>query len=206
MFVIGITGGIASGKRALTGYLKREAAAIIDADEIARDVIAPGTTAFTALVERFGTSILNNDGSINRPVLRNLIFEDAGNVDFINRVTHPEIIKITRDRLKDLVGTLARDDIVLLRVPLMAETGLDSDADLVIAVAAREETRVARIVGRRGLTETDAKRIIAAQASDEERAKIADIVVKNDGSLSDLEEQAQAALEEARRRIREKRG
>lgn len=206
MFIIGITGGIASGKRALTGYLKREAAAIIDADEIARDVIAPGTPAFSALVERFGPSIVNSDGTINRPVLGGLTFEDARNVDFINRVTHPVIVKTIKDKLKDLAGTLAADDIVLLRVPLMAETGLNGDADLVITVSAREETRVARIVGSRGLSETAAKRIIAAQASDDQRAKIADIVVNNDGSLSDLEEQAQDALKEARRRIREKRG
>lgn len=206
MFVIGITGGIASGKSALTEFLKPEAVAIVDADEIARAVITPGKPPYDALVGRFGPTILDADGNINRPVLRDLVFADASNVELINRLTHPEIIKLIREKLHDLAGTAAPGDIVLLRVPLMAETGLASQADLVVAVTAEEKTRIDRIVGRRGLNETDARRVIAAQASDADRTKIADIVIKNDGSLTELGEEARAVLTEARRRIKEKRG
>lgn len=206
MLVIGVTGGIASGKSALVEYLKPSAAAVMDADEIAKDVIAPGTTAYAKLVKRFGPSIVSGDGSINRPELGNLIFNDTGNVEFINRLTHPEIIKKIREKLRELDGTLAWDDIVLLHVPLMAETGLGGLADIVVVVTADEETRIARIVDRRGLTEAAAKRIIASQASDADRIKIADMVVKNDGSLDALEEGAREVLKEARLRKLQKRG
>lgn len=206
MFVIGITGGIASGKRTLTEYLRASAGAIIDADEIAREVVAPGTPAYTALVKRFGQPILDANGTINRPELGKIIFSNSANVDFINGLTHPEIIKRIRRKLDQAAKEMPPDSLVLLRVPLMVEVGLTTLADMVVVVSADEPTRIRRLVKRRGSTEKDAKRVIRAQVSDAERAEIADFVIVNDGSLETLAEGACRVLVEANKRQKEKRG
>ncbi len=200
MFVIGITGGIASGKSTLTEYLKPSAMAVVDADEIARDVLRPGTTAFNELVDHFGPAILDTDGTINRPVLGSRVFANQESIDFINRLTHPEIIRKIKEQLRYLASTLPPGGIILMRVPLLVETGLTDLADLCVVVTASEETRVDRLIKRRGSTALDARRVIAAQLSDSDRLKCADIVVKNDGSVDALKKAATMILEEARRR------
>jgi dephospho-CoA kinase len=206
VFVIGITGGIASGKSTLTEYLKPSAGAVIDADEIAREVVKPGTRAYSALVGRFGQSILDADGAINRPELGRLVFSDSANVGFINGLTHPEIIKRIRFQLDQAAKDLPSDGLVLLRVPLMVEAGLAGLADMVVVVTTDEETRIRRLVERRGSTEKEAKQVIRAQVPDSERVKIADLVIDNDGSLEALAEGACRVLVEANKRREEKRG
>ncbi|MFA5866501.1 MAG: dephospho-CoA kinase [Actinomycetota bacterium] len=206
MFVIGITGGIASGKSTLTEYLKPSADAIIDADEIAREVVTPGTPAYSALVERFGRSILESDGTINRPELGKIIFSEAENIEFINGLTHPSIAERIQSDLKKAEAKVPQDGLVLLRIPLMVEAGLAGLADMIVVVMADRKTRIWRLVERRGSTENDAQRVIEAQLPDAERAKIADFVIVNDGSLETLAKAAQSVLAEARRRQKEKSG
>ncbi len=206
MFVIGITGGIASGKSTLTEYLKPFADAIIDADEIAREVVAPGTPAYSALVERFGPSIRDADGTINRPELGKIVFSDTANVTFINGLTHPLIADRIRNDLERAAEEVPADGLVLLRIPLMVEAGMADLADLVVVVMADEKTRINRLVERRGSTEKDAKRVIRAQVPDTERVKIADFVIVNDGSLETLAKAAQGVLAEVNKRQKEKHG
>ncbi len=188
MFVIGITGGIASGKSTLTGFLKPQAAAVVDADEIARKIIAPGTRAFETILERFGTGILDREGVINRPELGRLIFSDKKDLAFIDDLTHPLIITKLRKRLQKLNATFGPEDIVLLRIPLMVEKGLTDLADLCVVVTADEETRIDRMGKYRSLSETEAKQRIDAQLTDNERLKWADIVVENNGDSEDLKQ------------------
>ncbi len=206
MFVIGITGGIASGKSTLTEFLKPSADAVIDADEIARDVVAPGTPAYNALVERFGESILEPGGTINRPELGRRVFSEAKNVEFINNLTHPLIADRIRSDLKKAAAEVPPEGLVLLRIPLMVEAGMADLADMVVVVMADRKTRILRLMERRGSTEKDAQRIIRAQVPDGERTKIADFVIVNDGSVENLAKAAQSVLAEARRLQKEKHG
>ncbi len=206
MFVIGVTGGIASGKSTLTEYLKPSVDVIIDADEIAREVVAPGTPAYSALVERFGQSILGSDGTVDRPELGKIIFSDEANVAFINDLTHPLIAERIHEDLKRAAREVPESGLVLLRIPLMVEAGMADLADLVVVVVADEKTRINRLVERRGSTVEDAKRVIKAQMTDDERVKIADFVVINDGSLETLATAARDILAEANKRQKEVNG
>lgn len=204
MFVIGITGGIASGKSTLTEFLRPQAAAVIDADEIARDIIAPDAELFRMIVEKFGTGILDDKGVINRPELGKIIFGDDNSLAFINGLTHPPIIKRIQEGLKELEDSVGPEDVVLLRVPLMVEKGLTGLADLCVVVTADEETRVRRMGKYRNLSETEARQRIRAQLTDNERVKCADIVVKNDGAPEDLKQAADKILEEVKRKVGER--
>ena len=204
MFVIGITGGIASGKSTLTELLKPQAAAVVDADEIAREIIAPGTGVFEIILERFGTGILDKEGVINRPELGRLIFGNKKDLAFIDDLTHPPIITKLRKKLRELNATVGPEDIVLLRVPLMVEKGLTGLADLCVVVTANEETRIERMGKHRSLSETEARQRIDAQLTDSERVKWADIVVENNGDPEDLKKAAHRILKEVNRKVRER--
>lgn len=204
MFVIGITGGIASGKSTLTEFLRPQAAALIDADEIAREIITPGTGIYEAILERFGTGILDEEGVINRPELGRRIFSDKKALAFIDDLTHPPIIGRIQDKLRELNAIVGPEDIVVLRVPLMVEKGLTGLADLCVVVTADEETRVKRMGKYRNLSETEARQRIAAQLTDNERVKCGDIVVANDGDPEDLRKAADRILKEVNRKVGER--
>jgi dephospho-CoA kinase len=173
---IGLTGGIGSGKSTVAALLAEHGAVIVDADRIAREVVEAGTPGLAAVVAEFGEQVLAADGSLDRPTLAAVVFADPAARARLDAVVHP----LVRVRAAELVAAAPPDAVVVQDVPLLVETGQAASYDLVLVVRADVEERVRRLVGR-GLTAEDARARIASQATDEQRAAVADVVISNDG-------------------------
>ena len=200
MLVAGLTGGIGSGKSTVAALLAARGAVVVDADRLARDVVAPGTPGYRAVVDRFGPGVVGADGSVDRRALAGLVFEDPEALAELNAIVHPLVRAGIADRLDDLAGT---DSVVVLEIPLLVESGRSYGASVVIVVDCPEDVALQRLVAGRGMDEADARRRMAAQVSRADRLAAADIVLDNSGSLADLERRADelwAALAERRRR------
>jgi dephospho-CoA kinase len=183
---IGLTGGIGSGKSTVAGLLAARGARIVDADRIAREVVEPGTPGLEAVVAAFGQEVLTPEGALDRPALAAVVFADPDARRRLDGIVHP----LVRARATELVAAAPPDAVVVQDVPLLVETGQAGSYDLVLVVEADLDTRVRRLVGR-GLSEEDARARIAAQASDEQRRAVADVVLDNSGSVEDLEVQVE---------------
>jgi dephospho-CoA kinase len=181
---IGLTGGIGSGKSTVSQLLVQRGAVLIDADVLAREVVAAGTPGLAAVVDAFGPQVLADDGSLDRPALAAVVFADPEARRRLDGIVHP----LVRQRAAELVAAAPPDGVVVQDVPLLVETGQAGAYDLVLVVEADEETRVARLV-ERGLAEADARARIAAQATDEQRRAVADVVLDNSGTPEELAEQ-----------------
>ncbi len=181
MLRIGLTGGIGSGKSTVSALLAERGAVVVDADRIAREVVEPGTPGLAAVVEAFGDRVLSADGSLDRPALAGIVFAAPGAGAALDGIVHP----LVRRRTAELVSAAPADAVVVNDVPLLVETGQAATYDLVLVVEADVATRVARLV-QRGLTEEDARARIAAQASDQERRAVADVVLDNSGTPAEL--------------------
>jgi dephospho-CoA kinase len=181
--IVGLTGGIGSGKSAVAQRLAKHGAIIIDADVIAREVVAPGTDGLREVVAVFGTEILGADGALDRPALGRLVFEDPAARERLEAIVHPRV----RARTAEIVAAAPEDAVVVNDVPLLVEAGLAGAYEIVIVVEAPEAVRVARLVTDRGMSEADARARIAAQATDGQRRAVAHVVIVNDGSRGDLD-------------------
>jgi dephospho-CoA kinase len=188
MLKVGLTGGIGAGKSEVSRLLVECGAVLIDADRIAREVVAPGTPGLAAVVEAFGDGILTDDGSLDRPRLGSLVFADPDRLAVLNSIVHP----LVGARSRALEQAAPADAVVVHDVPLLTENGLAPLYDVVVVVDASPETQLDRLVRLRGMTEEDARARMAAQANRDERREIADIVIDND-----------VPLEQLRRRVRE---
>ncbi len=184
MVRIGLTGGIGSGKSTVAQLLVGHGAVLVDADRIAREVVAPGTEGLAAVAAEFGTGVLQPDGTLDRPVLAAIVFADSARRARLDSIVHP----LVRARAAELVADAPADAVVVQDVPLLVETHQAGSYDLVLVVQTDLETRVRRLVAR-GLAEADARSRIASQASDEERAAVADVVLRNDDDREALAEQ-----------------
>lgn len=196
MLRIGLTGGIGSGKTTVADLLRSHGLPIIDADLIARDIVKPGQPALAELAQAFGHDILNEDGSLNRSLLATRAFVDAEHTELLNSITHPRIQAETARRFA--VAEAAGEKAVVYDMPLLVDNGLHEAMDLVVVVDVDAETRVARLVAWRGLTEEDARRRLHAQISDEERLAAADVVIDNNGNLESLDRQVADLIERIR--------
>ena len=183
MLTVGLTGGIGAGKSEVSRLFVARGAVLIDADRIAREVVAPGTEGLAAVVDSFGTEVLAEGGGLDRPRLGSIVFADPEKLAVLNSIVHP----LVGARSRALEAAAADDAVVIHDVPLLAENGLKSLYDLVIVVDARPETQLDRLVRLRGMTEHDARARMAAQATREKRLEIADIVIDNDVPLDELE-------------------
>ncbi|MGW2051147.1 dephospho-CoA kinase [Streptomyces sp. NPDC001858] len=183
MLKVGLTGGIGAGKSAVSRLLVECGAVLIDADRIAREVVAPGTPGLAAVVENFGEDVLAPDGSLDRPRLGSIVFADPEKLALLNSIVHP----LVGARSHELETAAPEDSVVVHDVPLLAENGLAALYDLVIVVDVDTSTQLDRLVRLRGMTEDDARARMAAQAPREKRREIADIVIDNDVPLSELE-------------------
>lgn len=184
MVVVGLTGGIGSGKTTVSRLLAERGAAVVDADQVVREVQAPGGAAFSGIVERFGSAILGADGTIDRPKLAAVVFRDPGALADLNRLTHPAVQAVMAERVQ---AEAAPGRVVVLEVPLLAEGGRDRyPVDAVLVVDCPVEVAVRRLVEQRGMDEEDARRRMAAQLPREERLAMADLVIDNSGSLEHL--------------------
>ncbi|MGY1642799.1 dephospho-CoA kinase [Geodermatophilus sp. SYSU D00703] len=184
MLRIGLTGGIGSGKSTVAGLLAARGARIVDADRIAREVVAPGSAGLAAVAEAFGPEVLTADGALDRPALAAVVFADPQARARLDGIVHP----LVRARAAELVAEAPADAVVVQDVPLLVETGQAASYDLVLVVQADRETRVRRLV-QRGLGAEDARARIAAQATDEQRRAVADVVLDNSGTPEELEAQ-----------------
>ncbi|MGW6544648.1 dephospho-CoA kinase [Streptomyces massasporeus] len=196
MLKVGLTGGIGAGKSEVSRLLVACGAVLIDADRIAREVVAPGTPGLASVVEAFGEGILAADGSLDRPRLGAIVFSDAEKLSTLNSIVHP----LVGARSRELEEAAAEDAVVLHDVPLLTENGLAPLYDLVIVVDAAPETQLDRLVRLRGMTEEDARARMAAQATREQRREIADIVIDNDVPLEELEQRVKDVWTELVRR------
>lgn len=184
MLRIGLTGGIGSGKSTVSRLLAEHGAVIVDADAIAREVVEPGSPGLAAVAEAFGDDILAADGSLDRPALAAVVFADPEARRRLDAIVHP----LVRARAAEVAAAAAPDAVVVHDVPLLVETGQAASYDLVLVVEADPDTRVARLV-QRGLTAEDAQARMAAQATDDQRRAVADVVLDNSGTPEQLEEQ-----------------
>ncbi len=181
MLVVGLTGGIGTGKSTVSALLAERGAVIVDADAIAREVVEPGGPAYQGVVDRFGKEILLDDGHIDRAALAAIVFNDADALKDLNAVVHPAVGAVIAERLKDEAET---DHVVILDVPLLVESGRGDLAGTIVVDTPPEEA-LRRAVAR-GLPEDDVRRRMANQVSREERLSKADFVVDNSGPESAL--------------------
>ena len=179
---VGLTGGIGSGKSAAAARLAANGAVVIDSDVLAREVVQPGTEGLAEVVEEFGDGVLAPDGSLDRAALGRLIFDSPDRRRRLESIIHPRV----RARTAEIADEAPDDAVVVNDVPLLVEAGLSGGYDLVMVVLASESARVERLVRERGMTEADARARMAAQAGDEQRRAVADIVIENDGTLAEL--------------------
>lgn len=179
--LVGLTGAIGSGKSAVARLLAQRGAVVIDADAVAKEVMGPGGPAFAAVVARFGPAVVGSGGAIDRRALADVVFSDSQARAELNAIVHPEVASVVAERAAPAV---AGGRVVVVEVPLLVEAGWP--ADVVVGVDCDDDTAVARLVSQRGMSEVDARRRLAAQATRAQRRARADIVVANDGSLDDL--------------------
>lgn len=182
MMHVGLTGGVASGKSVVAAKLAQLGAVLIDADALARVVVEPGTPGLAAIRETFGEQMLQADGTLDRAALGALVFSDDGAREKLNAIVHPLI----REESARLRQAAAPGALVVEDVPLLAESGQAAAYDVVIVVQAPREERIRRMVEDRGWTRQDAEARMAAQATDEQRADIADYLLVNDGTREQL--------------------
>ncbi|WP_189770098.1 dephospho-CoA kinase [Streptomyces tauricus] len=199
MLKVGLTGGIGAGKSEVSRLLVEHGAVLIDADRIAREVVAPGTPGLAAVIDAFGKEVLAADGTLDRPKLGSIVFADADRLAVLNSIVHP----LVGARSRELEEAASADSVVVHDVPLLAENGLAKLYDLVIVVDASTETQLDRLVRLRGMTEEDARARMAAQATREKRREIADVVIDNDVPLETLRRRVRAVWADLDRRARE---
>lgn len=191
MLTVGLTGGIGAGKSEVSRLLVSYGAVLVDADRVAREVVEPGTPGLAAVVEAFGPGVLTPEGTLDRPRLGSLVFGDAERLATLNGIVHP----LVRARSAELQAAAAPDAVVVHDVPLLTENGLAPLYDVVVVVDASPETRLDRLVRLRGMTGSEARARMAAQATAEQRRAIADYVIDNDGPIEALEPQVREVWE-----------
>lgn len=191
MLLVGLTGGIGSGKSTVASILAARGAAVVDADGIAREIVEPGGPAYAPVVDRFGAGVVGPDGRLDRPALARVVFNDAEALADLNRITHPVIGAVMAERMAAAATTAA---IVVLDIPLLDIATKDRYRfGVVVVVDTPEEAAVARLVGQRGFDEVDARARISAQISREKRRSLADLVIDNSGDRAALDAAVDAA-------------
>jgi len=197
MLLVGLTGGIASGKSTVSAMLAERGAEVIDADHIARQVVMPGTPAWCKIREHFGPGVLHPDGQLDRQALADIVFADKTRLALLNEITHPAIFARIADRLE---AHHDQDVVVVLDAALLIEAGLAEGVDVVIVVHSPREIQVERLAAK-GVGSEDARNRIAAQLAPEKRLARADVVIDNSGSLEDLGRQVDKLWEELQTRL-----
>lgn len=186
MLEIGLTGGIGSGKSTVAKLLREAGYPVVDADQVARDNMEPGSTVLAEVAKAFGEDIVLGDGSLDRAELARRAFSDEERTRTLNAITHPAIRAESDRRFNELEAQGAAA--AVYDMPLLVELGLDEEMDLTIVVDVDPEERVRRLVSSRGLDEQDARNRISRQISDAQRREKADVVIDNNGSLEELKQ------------------
>lgn len=201
MHLIGLTGGIASGKSTVARRFAEHGAIIIDADQLARDVLGPGTPGLAAVLARFGRDLLRADGTLNRPRLGEHVFGRPEELRALEAIVHPAVQAEFERRLAEAVAA-DPDAVVVYDIPLLVEADSAHPYDLIVVVHAGREAQLERLMNIRGYDLETAERRIEAQASDDERLARADVVIDSSGSLADTVAQVDALWADRFARLR----
>lgn len=196
MLKVGLTGGIAAGKSEVSRRLAEHGAVIIDADAVAREVVAPGTPGLAEITATFGPEVLDAGGALDRGRLGEIVFADSGLLGKLNAIVHP----LVAERMLEIERAAPPDAVVVHDVPLLAENRLADRYDVVVVVDVPGGVQLDRLTRLRGMPEDQARARLGAQASRAQRLAVADIVVDNSGPLADLDAQVKGLWEELRRR------
>lgn len=186
--LIGLTGGIASGKNLTAGFFKELGAHIIDADEISREIAKPELPAYNAVVQEFGLEILNPDKTINRKKLGKIVFNDKDKLKKLESITHPKIIAEENRQIKN-IQLKNPDAVIIVNAALLIETGRYREMDKVIVVYADENTQRKRLMARDGISEVEARMRISQQMPLKEKVKFADFVIDNSFDVEKTKEE-----------------
>ena len=189
MLLVGLTGGIGSGKSTVSELLAAKGAVVVDADAVVRDQQRPGTPVFDAMIERFGPGIVGADGKLDRAAVAEIVFADPQALEDLNAIVHPAVGAEIARRMEELSAT---DAVVVLDVPLLVEASRGYPLAGLIVVDVEPDIAVERLVMQRGMSEEDARSRMSRQASREERRARADVVIDNRGTLADLSRQVDA--------------
>jgi len=184
MLLVGLTGGIGTGKSTVARMLEKRGAVVFDADVLARQAVAPGTPGFDQVVERFGPNVLAPGGGLDREALASIVFSDPAARRDLEGIVHPEVRRMFAEGCEEYRDS---DRVVVFSAPLLVETGMHTAFDRLIVVSAPVATQIERLMRDRGMAERDVQARIAAQLPLEAKAEVADILVDNEGTLEDLE-------------------
>jgi len=198
MLIVGLTGGVASGKTTVSRVLREEGAYVVDADRIARELVRPRAPAWKELVKAFGTDILREDGSIERKKLAGKVFADLQQRKLLNQILHPRIGREMNRRTKE-IWKKDPEAIVVIDAPLLVELGGHHKMDRLIVVTTTRAQQIDRLRKRDGISRQGALRIISSQMPVEDKVKLADFVIRNDGSLQDTKEKAKEIFRELKK-------
>jgi dephospho-CoA kinase len=199
MLLVGLTGGIGSGKSTVARMLAARGAVVLDADAFARDAVAAGTPGFRAVVERFGANVVGPQGELDRAALASIVFADDEARRDLEAIVHPEV---RRRLLRAIEAHADADDILVIDSPLLVEAGQGESVQLLVVVTAPEEAQLDRLAAGRGMSERDVRARMAAQMPLEEKAAKADVVLDNGGDLLDLERQVERLWRDLEARVR----
>jgi len=198
MLTVGVTGGVGSGKTTVSRMFEEEGAYLIDADQIARELIQPGSPAWKELLRVFGRTILKKNGTLDRSLLASLVFSNRRKRRLLNDILHPRIRREMEKRAREI----ARKDpkaIIIFDVPLLVETGFHREMDQVVVVTSKEEQQIRRLKERAGLKEEEARRILSSQWDIEKKVKVADFVIRNEGSLEQTRTRVREVFQELKK-------
>ena len=188
MLLVGLTGGIGTGKSTVARMLEKRGAVVFDADVLARQAVAPGTPGFEEVVERFGPNVLAPGGGLDREALASIVFSDPAARSDLEGIVHPEVRRMFAEGCEEYRDS---DRVVVFSAPLLVETRMHTAFDLLIVVSAPVATQIERLMRGRGMAERDVQARIAAQLPLEAKAEVADVLVDNEGTLEDLEGQVE---------------
>jgi dephospho-CoA kinase len=188
MIKVGLTGGIGSGKSEVGRLLAGHGAFVVDADALAREAVAPGSEGLARVVAEFGPEVLQADGSLDRAKLAQIVFADSDRLAALNAIVHPYVGR----RSTEIMAGAPPDAVVVYDMPLLVENNLQEQYDVVVVVDASPETQVDRLTGSRGMSESDARARMAAQATRDQRAAVADVIIDNDADRDALRAQTDA--------------
>ncbi len=197
MLIVGVTGGVASGKTTVSKMFEEEGACLLDADRIARELVQPQRPAWKEIIRTFGKDILEQDGTLNRKKLADLVFSNPKQRTLLNAILHPRIKKEMGRR----AGQIGRKDpraVIIFDVPLLVETGFHREVDKVVVVTSKESQQIERLKKRAGMTKEETQRIIASQMALKKKVEVADFVIRNEGSLDATRKRVREVFQELR--------
>ena len=188
MLLVGLTGGIGSGKSTVARMLEERGAIVFDADLLAREAVEPGTPGHTAVIERFGADVLAPGGELDREALASIVFADPSARRDLEEIVHPEVRRLFADGSEAYLDT---DRIVVFSAPLLVESGMHTAFEILVVISATVATQIERLMRQRGMSEAAIRARIDAQAPLEDKAAVADFLVDNGGTLAELESQVE---------------